>query len=262
VCGNPLGVRPHFRINSRIGVCDQFLYVMRSAVESQRINWGVCPDPVFQLSPTYFHLSINHVSLVTYAALGVCQPLIFDSYERWRWTGSDGPAMCEGRLDSGNPANECARWRLWPKFGDLFARPRRNGELQLGAFGSGGYCRPLRSQIYQSVNTRLAEVTGPQTEPGGEDLPDPWALRVEAARLLGRIRLHVAQAFRRERVPGTRWVHRANAALAQVMLDAANGLTVSELRESELDFVNSRISSGRLSRADRRRLASAGLLDL
>lgn len=232
---NPLGIVPNYAISQRIGSRDHLLYVARSSQQSKRITWGTQPDPVFHVCPSFFSLTLNGVSLVSYSRMSAAQRLVLPFRDHATYLDRSGgsPRQSVTRVVN-SVARERQAFPLWPRIHALFACPR---PLDGSADGSIlGHHTPFPFQLYSlspfdATETRPKEVLRVPTHDASLN-----SLHLESGRLLARIRLFEATEFRRGPVIGPRWMHKRNAQLAQLIHDTVMKMTEADLDPNEMEL--------------------------
>lgn len=87
---NPLAIRPHYYVSSRLGQTDRSVAILRIAGRQPGINFIGPESFCFQGNPTCFALLINSFCLLNVAGISICSPRLGFPFARPKQLHDDG----------------------------------------------------------------------------------------------------------------------------------------------------------------------------
>jgi hypothetical protein len=90
---NPLGISPHFAINTRVGARDRMVAVYPLSSQPRGLNTFGAETLLFQLQPSVFSLRVNDLLLINASWEWMCAARCGFAYPTQRWVSADQAAI-------------------------------------------------------------------------------------------------------------------------------------------------------------------------
>lgn|GEM_PF-4739287 len=205
ISGNPLNIRPKFRISSRIAKHDTAIWIGRLDGPSEMLSFQDLADPVLWSLPNYFSFYLNGVGVCIYSRPGCCQRFIHEKCEAYTYSPETG--MYITSPDTTKPKANLRQWKLLHPRMHCLLRPRllsdfvdtRDNDESITNAEHHGYAHPLSSKIYciSPGCSTAHELTEPLAIEPCTSYSHPNEIRIDLHKQIAKIRLDAANSSRK-----------------------------------------------------------------